>query len=94
LRDAPPWFTGGTIYGMVKTTVYMEEREALALRRLAASTGRSQAELIREAIVDKTRAAALPRHLGFIGAGEGSGEPVGRHSDEIVRRELGESPRS
>jgi predicted transcriptional regulator len=78
---------------MVKTTVYLQEREASALRRLAATTGRSQAELIREAIAEKTRAAAVSRHLSFIGAGEGSGEPVGRHADEIVRTELGQSPR-
>ncbi len=75
---------------MVKTTVYLEERDAAALRRLAATTGRSQAELMREAIAEKARTAG-PRDLGFIGAGRGSGEPIGRHADELIRRELGRS---
>jgi hypothetical protein len=77
---------------MVKTTVYLEESEAAALRRLAAATGRSQAALIREAIAEKTRVVG-PRRLSFIGSGEGSGESVGRAADELVRQELGRSPR-
>lgn len=80
----------GTICGMLKTTVYLDESDAAALRRLADATGRSQAELMREAIAEKARSAG-PRKLGFIAAGHGSGEPVGRHADEIVRGELGRS---
>ncbi|MHB8690320.1 MAG: ribbon-helix-helix protein, CopG family [Solirubrobacteraceae bacterium] len=41
--------------GMVKTTVYLDERDAAALRRIAAETGRSQADIIREAISRTTR---------------------------------------
>jgi hypothetical protein len=78
----------GTICGVLKTTVYLDESDAAALRRLADATGRSQAELMREAIAEKARSAG-PRNLGFIAAGHGSGEPVGRHADEIVRGELG-----
>lgn len=77
---------------MVKTTVYLDESDAMSLRRLAATTGRSQAELIREAIAEKIRARP-PRELNFVGAGSGSGEPVGRRADEIVRTELGRSHR-
>lgn len=77
---------------MHKTTVYLDERDAAALRRLADATGRSQAELMREAIAEKARTVG-PRDLGFIGSGRGSGEAVGRHADEIVRGELGRSPR-
>jgi predicted transcriptional regulator len=77
---------------MVKTTVYLDEADLAALRRLAAATGRSQAELIREAVAEKAQAAG-PRRLSFIGAGQGSGEPVGRHADEIIREELGRSRR-
>jgi hypothetical protein len=80
----------GTICGVVKTTVYLDESDAAALRRLADATGRSQAELMREAIAEKARSAG-PRDLGFIAAGHGSGEPVGRHADGIVRGELGRS---
>jgi len=75
---------------MLKTTVYLDEADASAHRRLGAASGRSQAELIREAIAEKTW-AAVPRQLSFIGVGRGTGEPVGRRADEIVRAELGRS---
>lgn len=77
---------------MVKTTVYLREDEAAALRRLAAQSGRSQADIIREAVTAVTRAAG-PRDFHFFGAGRGSGEPVGEHADEIVREEWGKRPR-
>lgn len=83
---------GGTIYGVVKTTVYLDDRDAAALRRIAAETGRSQAEIIRDAIGHVTRAAG-PRRLRSAGVGHGGGTPVARHADEIVRRELGQSKR-
>lgn len=35
---------------MVKTSVYLTPEDAAALRRVAQQTGRSQAELIREAV--------------------------------------------
>lgn len=73
---------------MIKTTVYLGEEEAAALRRLAARSGRSQAEIIREAVVAAT-AAARRRGFRSHGAGRGGGEPVGRHADEILREELG-----
>lgn len=40
----------GTIYGMMKTTVYLPEDLKASLQRVAAERGRSEAELIREAI--------------------------------------------
>jgi predicted transcriptional regulator len=75
---------------MVKTTVYLDEREAAALRRMASESGRSQAEIIREAIANTTKATGS-RRLRFAAVGRGSGEAIGRHADEIVRRELGQS---
>jgi predicted transcriptional regulator len=82
----------GTIYGMVKTTVYLDEAQAAALRRMAAQSGRSQAEIIRDAVARATDAAG-PRRLHSVGAGEGTGEAVGRDADAILRRELGRSRR-
>jgi hypothetical protein len=38
------------MYGMVKTTVYLPEDLKAALERLAEEQGRSEAEIIREAI--------------------------------------------
>jgi predicted transcriptional regulator len=72
---------------MLKTTVYLDEADAAALRRLAAETGRSQAEIIREAVAAATAASRRPRFSSH-GAGRGTGEPIGRHADTIVREEL------
>lgn len=58
---------GGTLYGMVKTTVYLPEELEMRLDAEAAATGVSKAELIRRGIgmllaVSDTpkRSAALP----------------------------------
>jgi predicted transcriptional regulator len=72
---------------MVKTTVYLEEDQATALRRLAAHTGRSQAEIIRAAVADAT-AETQPRRFRSHGAGEGSGHPVAGREREILRKEF------
>lgn len=72
---------------MVKTTVYLEERDAAALRRMAAETGRSQAEIIRDAVATAT-AGARERRFRSVGAGRGSGSPVARRDEEVLRREF------
>jgi hypothetical protein len=77
---------------MVKTTVYIEESDLATLRRVAAESGRSQAEVIREAIANVAR-SARPRRLRSAAIGQGSGAAVARHADEIVRQELGRSRR-
>ena len=77
---------------MVTVTVYLAEGDAVALRRLAAVSGRSQAEIIREAIRRAT-SGSEPRRLRSVGAGRGSGEAVARHADAIVRADLGGSTR-
>jgi predicted transcriptional regulator len=73
---------------MVRTTVYLDERDAAALRRMAAQTGRSQASIIREAVAEATR-PARERTFRSHGAARGSGEPVGRRAEEILGEELG-----
>lgn len=75
---------------MIKTTVYLDERDAAALRRMAAETGRSQADIIREAIGRTTRQMGA-RRLRSTAVGHGDGTPVARDADEIVRAELGRS---
>jgi predicted transcriptional regulator len=40
---------------MIRTTVYLDEGDAAALRRMAAQTGRSQASIIREAVAEVTK---------------------------------------
>lgn len=40
----------GSVYGMVRTTVYLPEELKAELERVAAAAGRSEAELIREGV--------------------------------------------
>ncbi len=75
---------------MRKTTVYLTEQEAEALRRTAAASGRSQADLIREAV--RLVTSGEPRRFKSMGMGRGTGEPVGRNADEILRSELKPHP--
>jgi hypothetical protein len=63
---------------MHKTTVYLDDEEVEALRLLSASTGRSQADLIREAIRDATRKATASRKFRSLGKGNGPGGPTPR----------------
>ena len=57
---------------MVRTTVYLDEEVALALRNLAATQGRPQAELIREALAGYTRKwkRPMPKGMGKYRSGE------------------------
>lgn len=62
----------GTIYGMRKTTIYLDESQDRALKAIARSRGISQAELIREAIdklVDGERVRPLSIGIGRSGGG-------------------------
>ena len=57
---------------MNKTTVYLPDELKQSLRRLAAQCGRSEADLIREAIATKVRASHRPLPKGRLFA---SGDP-------------------
>ena len=50
---------------MVRTTVYLDQETALALRHLAAAQRRSQAELIRDALQTYTKQSARPTSKGI-----------------------------
>lgn len=71
---------------MRKTTVYLTDEEAEALRRTAARTGRSQSELIREGVRRVTGRGA--RRFRSMAMGEGTGEAVGRRAEEILAASL------
>lgn len=75
---------------MRKTTLYLEESEADALRRLAAETGRSQAELIREAI-GQLIGPAPSRTFHSMARGSSAGSTSARKwsSDELYRKVMG-----
>jgi hypothetical protein len=74
---------------MRKTTVYLHDDEAEALRQLAAATGVSQAELIRDAI--RQTVAKLPqRRFRSLGRGEGPGGPTPRwRASEVYEKAFG-----
>jgi plasmid stability protein len=57
---------------VTKTTVYLPDELKQALARMAATSGRSEADLIREAIAALTRSADRPRPRGALFA---SGDP-------------------
>jgi predicted transcriptional regulator len=73
---------------MIRTTVYLDERDAAALRRLAARTGRSQSSIIREAVTEATK-SFRERSFQSHGVGRGTGEPIGREAEALLRKELG-----
>ena len=70
----------GTLYGVTKTTVYIGSDIVLALRQMAETQGRSQAELIREALETYTRKVKRPKIPGV-------GEFDSGHADTSDRAE-------
>ncbi len=77
---------------MRKTSVYLTDDEAEGLRRVAASEGLPQAQLIREGIrrvIAETD--AKPRSFRSLGKGRGGGRPyVPWASADLYRRTMGE----
>jgi len=69
---------------MVKTTLYLEPDTALAIRQMAESQGRSQAELIRDAVnaYAKRGQRPLPAGLGKYDSGE---TDVSERAEDILR---------
>jgi hypothetical protein len=70
---------------MMKTTVYLDDEVALTLRQLAASQGRSQAELIREALLRYTRENRRPLPPG-IGKYRSGRTDISERAEEILKR--------
>jgi predicted transcriptional regulator len=69
---------------VTKTTVYLDADTVLALRRMAETQGRSQAELIRDALHTYTNGVKrpLPRGLGKYDSGEMNGA---EHAKDFLR---------
>ena len=72
------------MYGMMKTTVYLPEDLKASLARVAAEEGRSEAEIIREAInaAMNSRRSARPR-LPLVPRGLGDPQAAER-TDELL----------
>jgi hypothetical protein len=72
---------------MRKTTVYLSDEEVDALRRVAAETGRSQADLIREGVRQVT--AHTPRRkFRSLGKGKGPGGTTPRWNPAALYEEV------
>ncbi len=73
---------------MNRTTVYLEEQTALAIRHLAKSQNRSQAEIIREALRQFVKEAGPEVHrppIVGIGAYRSGHSDVSKRVEEILR---------
>jgi hypothetical protein len=69
----------------VKTTVYLDQADYRRLKALAASDGRSAAELIRAAVSEYARRRApggLPRSLGVVRSGDGQ---LSERAEDLLR---------
>lgn len=77
---------------MRKTSVYLNDDDAEGLRRAAAATGQSQADLIRAALRKMLAdLEARPRVFRSLGRGRGGGAPSGGwRSDDLYRRVMGD----
>jgi hypothetical protein len=71
--------TGGTIYGMEKTTLYLPADLKAAIERQAQARGIAEAQVIREAI-----AASVKRPAPRAGLIE-SDEPIASRVDELLQ---------
>jgi hypothetical protein len=69
---------------VVKTTVYLDETVAWKVRQLAKTAGRSQAEVIRDALETYTREAERPRPKG-IGTRASGRSDVSARAEELLR---------
>lgn len=74
----------GTMYGMVKTTVYLPKDVKQKLAELSASEGKSEAELIREAIRRAVEDRRPPRPKIPL-SDRGLGDPtIADRTDELL----------
>ena len=77
---------------MHKTSVYLNDDEVEGLRRVAAATGQSQADLIRAALRRMlAELEARPKVFRSLGRGRGGGSPYSRwSSDDLYRQVMGD----
>lgn len=75
---------------MKKTSVYLDEADIGKLRRLAEREGRSQAEIIREAIGVYESRVKPDRNFALTGSWAGDGTSVADVSEEELMRGFGD----
>jgi predicted transcriptional regulator len=73
------------LYCVTKTTVYLDSDTVLALRHMAETQQRSQAEIIRHALQTYTRTAKQPKIQGIGEFDSGHTDTSGR-AEQILKR--------
>lgn len=68
----------------MKTTVYLDATEYRRLKALAATEGRSAAELIRSAVAEYTRRHAGHRRPASLGAGRSGDGTMSERAEELL----------
>lgn len=75
---------------MKKTSIYLEEIHLERLRQAAEQEGRSQAEVIRDAIIRYTTERKPDRNFAMAGIARGDGTSVADIPEEELMRGFGE----
>jgi predicted DNA-binding protein len=75
---------------MRKTSVYLGEEQAERLARLARQEGRSQAEILREAVASYQPKRAEDRNFALAGSGRGDGSSIADVPEEALLDGFGE----
>jgi hypothetical protein len=76
--------------GMRKTSVYLDEDQAERLARLAREEGRSQAEILREAVANYQPKPSQDRSFALAGSGDGDGSSIADIPEEDLLQGFGE----
>ncbi len=75
---------------MRKTSVYLDEDQAERLARLAREEGRSQAEVLREAVASYQPKPSQDRNFALAGSGLGDGSSIADLREEDLLQGFGE----
>lgn len=75
---------------MRKTSVYLDEEQAQRLARLARQEGRSQAEILREAVATYEPKPSHDRNFALAGSGRGDGSSIADVPEEDLLEGFGE----
>lgn len=74
---------------MRKTSVYLDDEQAERLARLAREEGRSQAEILREAVASYQPRPSQDRNFALAGSGRGDGSSIADVPEEELLRGFG-----
>jgi predicted transcriptional regulator len=75
---------------MRKTSVYLDDEQTKRLARLAREEGRSQAEILREAVATYQPRPSQDRNFVLAGSGRGDGTSIADVPDEELLEGFGE----